>query len=337
MSNNAGLWQGSTTSTTTSSQFNNMVNIRRRSIQGYTLRSNEHLLYTFHFGTSQYNTLDEKAAALQNTTTYRSAPEAPELETLSPAFTGESFDVVDISGYHYGQPGYPGGDLMPLVWISDPRTDPWSTGWNQPLIYDYYASVVNSSWQYTSLRLIRGYYTWNWPGSWVWHENNTGIPPVNTVTFYPGGPAAPPLTTQETTPGPADWADFGNWDATTNSGNDAAVQLDVETALQVRADYLRMQTITSDIIAGYGSPFAVESFIAEPVRTYMRNFLNSAYWRMYTGNYQVQFHFRNPPSCPGVIYMQMPGTSAPLPGTATYYHSTGTTPYIYTGVFYYTF
>jgi hypothetical protein len=58
---------------------------------------------------------------------------------------------------------------------------------------------------------------------------------------------------------------------------------------------------------------------------------------MYTGNYQVQFHFRNPPSCPGVIYMQMPGTSAPLPGTATYYHSTGTTPYIYTGVFYYTF
>lgn len=330
--NTAGMmWQGSTTSATTTSQFNNMVHVLHQSIQGYTLRSNEHLLYTFHFGTSQYNTLDEKAAALMNTTTTRSAPSAPELETLSPAFSGEPFDVVDISGYHYGQPGYAGGDLMPLVWISDPRTDNWSTNWNQPLVYDYYASVVNSSSSYTSLRLVRGYYTISWPSTLVWHGNNTGIPPVNTVSFYPNGPAAAPLSTQEIAPGHANWVNPGSLTLSTGGGPSAAVLLNVETALQVRADYLRMQTITSDIITGYGSPFAVESFINEPVRTYMRSFLNSTYWRMYTGNYKVQFHFRTPPSCPSLVYFQTPGTGTPLSGTASYYHPTGSSLFVYTG------
>jgi hypothetical protein len=146
------------------------------------------------------------------------------------------------------------------------------------------------------------------------------------------------LNTQETTPVFTSSVYGGTAGGVlTTGGPSADVVLRVETALQVRADYLRMQTITSDIIAGYGSPFAVESFINEPLRTYMRNFLNSTYWRMYTGNYQAQFHFRNPPSCPGVIYMQTQGFTAALPGAATYYHSTGTTPFTGTVVYYWPF
>ena len=337
------MWEHSSVSTSTTSQFNGMVNVHRQSIQGYTLRSNEHLLYTFHFGTSQYNTLNEKAAALQNTSTTRSAPSAPELETLSPAFVGEPFDKVDISGYHYGQPGYAGGDLLPQVWLTDPRTDNWSTNWNQPLIYNYHNAVANTGTTYTGLRLIRGYYTSSsWPLRLTWHDSYTGIPPTNTVTFYPGGPSASLLTAQEIAPTSSVFAGIGNTTlAIGDGGPSAAVQLNVETALQVRADYLRMQTITSDIITRYGSPFAVESFIAEPLRTYMKNLLNSTYWRMYTGNYQVQFHFRKPPSCPDAIYLMATGTNtggaAPLPGAATYYHSTGSSPYVFGGVYYISF
>lgn len=335
---NAGMmWEHSTVSSSTTSQFNNMVHVLHQAIQGYTLRSNEHLLYTFHFGTSQYNTLDEKVAAMQTTATSRSAPSAPELETLSPGFTGERFDLVDVYGYHYGQLGYAGGDIMPLVYLTDPRTDNWSANFNQPLIYDYYSSMLSFGNYYTSMRLIRGYYTFMF-GTFTWHDSYTGIPPVNTVFFQTNCPVASLLNTQETTPVFTSSVYGGTAGGVlTTGGPSADVVLRVETALQVRADYLRMQTITSDIIAGYGSPFAVESFINEPLRTYMRNFLNSTYWRMYTGNYQAQFHFRNPPSCPGVIYMQTQGSTAALPGAATYYHSTGTTPFTGTVVYYWPF
>jgi len=330
---NATDWQLAQTTTTSTSQFNNMVNVNRSSIQGYTLRSNEKLLYTFYFGTSNFDLLNDKVASLQTTTTYRSASAStPGQETLSPGFVGERFDQVDIVGYHYGQPGYPGGDLPALVTVSEARTDNWTTSWNQPLLYDYYNAILATGSYYTGFRLNRYDWTWaNTPGigySWVPVPYPIGIPPVNTVAFYPNGPAAQLLNAQETAPSNTLGVVGGGGLAVSTGGPVADVVLNVETGIWVNNDFMRFQTITADIMSRFGSPFATESFIAEPLRTHMKNYLNTTSYRtMYSGDYQARFQFHKPFTCPGVIYMMNPLAATPvstqLPGAALYHHTTG--------------
>ncbi|MDQ3100559.1 MAG: hypothetical protein M3R08_04165, partial [Bacteroidota bacterium] len=315
--------------TSTTSLHQGLANLNIRTLGGYNVKANEKLLYNYNFRTSMHRSLAAKAAGFMHSGTQHSAnPAGSSYEILSPYFSGEPFDVFDVNGYDYST-----GSIAPLVKLSEARTDQWTSAWNQPVIYTYYQNILNSSQNLTSLGLIRGQMVLYGPFgmNWVFYGPDTiGIPPVNTVHFHPYNYAAGPLSQQEGAPSGGIGMDVGLFSTEISDGGapSASLYLNVTTGTYVKQDFDRMQTITSSIIDGYGSPYAVESFIPEPVRSNMKTFLSSSYRNMYQGNYKVNFHFQDPPgNCiPTILYFSTGPTFPPVSGTATYPHPTGTLP-----------
>jgi hypothetical protein len=314
-------------SSTTTTSFQGMVNVKKNLFSGYTVRDNEKLLYTYAFRTSMYGSLGSKVASLQYGNTMHMVPPDPNHETLIPSFIGEPFDRVDVIGHKYG----PYGSLKhaPLVKTSEARTDHWTTSWSQPVIYNYYQNILSSTQFLTNLRLIRGSTNYVWNG-WSWSVTTTpdtiGIPPINTVHFHVNTPMAPLLSASEGAPTSGMWGGAGT--AGISDGTTYAnVTLHMRTGSFVYTDYLRMQTITADIMANLGSPYAVESFIPEPVKSNMKTFLGSPYRPLYQGTYQANFHFQVPSTCVvPILYMSTGPTFPPLSGSLGYQHPTGGNP-----------
>ncbi|MBK7946030.1 MAG: hypothetical protein IPJ85_12345 [Flavobacteriales bacterium] len=157
-----------TAAASTTSQFNGMVQFRRMSLQGFTLRPDEKLTFQYHFRTSQYNTLAAKAAGIAHSTTSATAlATIPPREVLDITFGGELFDVYDVRGKRYGLNS--ASRAGPLVRMVDPHTDNWFKDWAKPKLYDYYDVLRNSG--CTSQRLIRA------------NPDTLGIPPKYTIRF----------------------------------------------------------------------------------------------------------------------------------------------------------
>ncbi len=313
--------------TQSTSVYQGLANLNRRMLSGYNVKANEKLLYDYSFRTSMHRTLAAKAASFGHSGTQHLAnPAGSSFEVLQPWFSGEPFDVFDGRGHTFTT-----GSIAPLVKFSEARTGIWNTNWNQPVIYTYYQNILNSSQNLTSLRLIRGQTVVNGPFgmNWIIYGPDTiGIPPVNTVHFHPYNDLSGPLSQQESAPiGLGAEANFSD-ELSDGGPANASLYLKVTSGTYVKQDFDRMQTITANIIDNYGSPYAVESFIPEPVRSNMKTFLGHTYRNMYQGNYTVNFHFQDPPGecIPTILYFSSGPTFPPLSGTAVYDHPTGTTP-----------
>ncbi|MBL7939651.1 MAG: hypothetical protein JNL43_09850 [Flavobacteriales bacterium] len=317
----------------TSSLMDGRIQLRKRLLAGYSLRSNEKLLYSYYFGTSQFSTLAAKVGAMQHLTTVRDpvSPATATKEYLLPEFRGERFDRVDVLGFNYG----PGGELehAPLVALTEARTDTWTTGWGQPTIYDYYNAILYSTISYTPLRLQRGLiYT---EAGVMQGPDAIGVPPTHTVVFHSTTPMAPLLTSVDRSPASAFARPTSGMNVLTadpggaDTGPAADVRLMVATAKYVNEDFARMTTLTSDIISRYGFPDAVENFIGEPVNAHMRTFMASTYRVMYKGNYAANFHFDPPSTCETYVILRAT-EEGPVPppavGTAQYYYASGPNP-----------
>ncbi|MBK8225576.1 MAG: hypothetical protein IPK70_00195 [Flavobacteriales bacterium] len=290
--------------TNTTSQFNNMVQIRMRSLQGFTLRPDEKLTYLYHFRTSQYNTLAAKAAGIvHSATTATALATIPPREVLDITFGGELFDVYDVRGQPYGgtnnQPAWRAG---PLVRMLDPHTDAWFTDWAQPKLYDYYDVLRNSG--CTAHRLIRA------------NPDTLGIPPKYTIRFHPTWEPKPPLSTSETSPSPYG-APASAGAIALPGGAPALSYMRMTTGTEVANDYVRLQTLTNLVITNCGPVTAppnqhddVYQQMAEPLRSKVMSFQNTSFHRMYRGNYGIELRYGVPLLLCAVI------ESAPIGGQA---------------------
>ncbi|MCX6271331.1 MAG: hypothetical protein NTU44_08970, partial [Bacteroidetes bacterium] len=79
----------------------------------------------------------------------------------------------------------------------------------------------------------------------------------------------------------------------------------IESGINTLTDYVRLRTITSNIISHYGHPSNSE-FIVEPVKTQMINFLGSSYQRFNKGAYTLDFKYQPPCQCRDVDATMMP-------------------------------
>lgn len=315
---------------TSQSLMEGRIQLRQRTLAGYSLRSNEKMLYNFYFGTSKHNTLAAKVGAMQHIVTVRepASPMTATNEHLFPSFTGERFDRVDVNGFIYGPSSL---KHPPLVDLSEARTDTWTTSWAQPIIYDYYTAARTNPYTLTPLTLTRGLI---YSEAGVMQGPDTiGIPPTNTVWFDTYTPTAPLLSAYDRRSNSlfANTLFVGGGSPMVSAdgpytGPTADVRLKMSTAIYVRKDYLRMATITGDISSRYGSPYAAEHFISAPVDEYMRDYLESTYRVMYKGKYNANFYFRPPFTCVEHIILRTTEEGVPPPpaiATAGYVHTTG--------------
>ncbi|MGV9012786.1 MAG: hypothetical protein ACOH13_09355 [Flavobacteriales bacterium] len=281
---------------------NGMAVIQGRTITGYSVRSNEKLLYTYHFRTSSYNTLSAKVAVFTAPyVTHTITTENPPSETLIPSFVGEAFDEYDMKPIPVI--GLPNTPMPPLVHMNDPNTATWQTLYTQPVFYDYYGMIRVSN--CTDMQLQRTTTQYSWPGGTVIADNPDyiGIPPYLTVKLDPFSPCPNRLNDSETAPysSPRGGLIMGE---TTNvtleageSGPSVSADLVLrwETAQQVRKDYLRLQTITADMLSHcslYG-----EVGIQDPLESKVITFNSTPYKPLTIGNYKVAFFFQAP-TCP---------------------------------------
>ena len=123
-------------------------------------------------------------------------------------------------------------------------------------------------------------------------DNYIGIPPFRTVKLHPLGSCSSILSDSETAPASVSstqmsMGNVGMYDGGIGSspGLSLSLLLKWETALQVLKDYLRLQTITADLISHcslYG-----EVGVQEPLKSKVIDFLNTPYKPLAIGNYKV--------------------------------------------------
>lgn len=315
--------------------FGSMAILRTRRLNGHSLRSDEKLIYTYHFRTSQYNTIAAKAAAYTvMAVSHPISADVPAFETLTPSLIGEPFDIYDLRRTYFRiNASY---SIAPLVRFTDPLLNSWQVNWVKPRMYDYYANIkLNPT--CTSLRLERSSSTFTVSTTWGTYTSTlssetpdtSGIPPFRTVWTNPYNPTILPLSDNEVTPlsalvGALVGGSFTNTATTGGTTNTANLILDWRTQHTVRKDFLRLKTITSDL--AYRCPPFTESFLGEPLRTQLLAFQNISLQRIYTGNYQARMHFQPPPTC--MPFTDGQAITVGTPGMVTFYNPIGPSPLI---------
>ncbi|MBL0034195.1 MAG: hypothetical protein IPP26_00255 [Flavobacteriales bacterium] len=314
-----------TANTTTTSSFNNMVNRHSQSLQGYTVRANEKVVYTYHFRTSKFNTLATKTASMTSMGTDHTSTNVGVLkEYVNPSFGSEGFDVFDVDGFTYGSTGQ--NTIAPLIILRDQRTDLWNRMWATPTLYDYYELLKQSG--CSELELERHVTTQQLPwGGSVSQINDSpdlyiGIPPDKTVRFATGF-TNPRLSDADVMP--FDPNNLMVLDGSMSGTTPASSKLRVLTPSQTSKDFLRLKTITADALV-HCSPNATERYWSVELETAMERFRTATFKPLYSGNYGVKALFRTPPSCDemedsgesevlssGIITYPLPTGAAPPP------------------------
>lgn len=337
MVNTQTMSMGEVASSTTTSNLG-MVRRISQTIQGYALRPDEKLLYEYHFRTSQYNTLPEKVTALLNTSTdYSYTAQLPPKETLTPSFTGERFDVYDLVGFEYGEQDAE-LQMHPLIGVQDAKSDFWHKQFAKPIMYDYYAAIKASN--CSELELARTVTTISFGFYSETHisdePDHIGIPPVHTVRFHPDGPAPSQKLSDAETVSSSTMTQFNPGTLSVSAGGPATgppltARLQYKTANWVRDDYVRLQTITPDVISNCGplnhstGGDDVYYEMAEPLRSYVIAFQNTPYKRMFRGSYGAEFLFFPPPPCASYA-VETNDVITYSKGVAIFQHPTGSTP-----------
>lgn len=317
------LMMSAGTFTTTTSSFNNMVNTHSQGLQGYTVRANEKVIYTYHFRTSRYNTLAAKTAAMTPMGTEHTSTNVGVLkEYPKPSFGGEGFDVYDVDGFTYGSTGQ--NTIAPLISLQDARTDLWNRTWSTPILYDYYALLKESNCTDQELERTVATQQLPWGGSISLISDSPdpyiGIPPTKTVRFaadytYPALSDADVL--------PFDPNNLPVMDGSMSGATPASSKLRVLTPSQTSKDFLRLKTVTADALT-HCNPNAAENFLSPAFTAALERFRIAAFKPLYRGNYAVTAFFRGPGECtPFADWGQGADLSS---GTITYPLPTGAAP-----------
>lgn len=317
------LMMSAGTFTTTTSSFNNMVNTYSQALRGYTVKSNEKVVYTYHFRTSKYNTLAAKTAAMTSMgTEHTSTNDGILKEYVKPMFGGEGFDVYDVEGFTYGSTGQ--NSIAPLIILRDARTDQWNRTWSTPVLYDYYALLKESSCTELELERTVTIQQLRWGGS-VAQINDSpdlyiGIPPIKTVRFA-ADYTKPMLSDQDVQP--FDPNNLAALDGSMSGTTPASSKLRVLTPSQTSKDFLRLKTITVDALV-HCNPNATERYWSVELENAMVRFRDATFKRLYSGSYQVNTFFQGPGECsPFADWGQSADLSS---GTITYPLPTGGAP-----------
>lgn len=273
------------------------VRMRNNRINGRLRRNpGEKLYYLFFFRTSQFNNLQSKVATLSNSSTRRESQVVLFLltETLFPVFSAtEKFDVFDVSGYTYTL-GINTYNLSPLVKILEKNDNNWFNTFADPVIYQYYNTLKN----YTTRRLR--------------NPLPVGIPPVLTVSITNPSPALRESDYLPQSQSPTN--QFGSLLNTLGSGyfggtgggfgfggsgfggtgnllnTEPTVNLKVQTATWVWADYTLLGTLTANFIRLYGNPVSSE-FYGQPLKSQMIRYLITSWRPLYREGYNTGFYY----------------------------------------------
>ncbi|MBK9421894.1 MAG: hypothetical protein IPN44_12710 [Flavobacteriales bacterium] len=257
-----------------SSLFNNTVKIRMRALSGYTLKANETRIWDYYFRSSQYNTLEAKVAAMQNTGTTLNATTG--FQTMSPSFQGEKFDVFDVNPFEINDSTY----MNPMVTLGDPQTDYWYTHYAKPVLFDYYDAIKARQCANGTLLTLPNYLAW--------------APYVNP---------APPLSTAETGYSPLMQTGYGDYGSKVEGESPSIplppVRLFMNAAYYAYWNYAQLQSITIELDANC-SRLGGEQLgdMGDELRAMRDRFLNTPYQVLYKGQYGARFTFVAPTCLP---------------------------------------
>ena len=244
--------------------------LRSRSLSASQMRSTgEHLLYSFHFKTSQYATLDAKITALNvtnNQRMYEGSNERVDLTLQGP----ERLDIHEVFGYEYinGNTLY----LFKFMHIEDQYSSTWHTSYLNTDIYDLYNRIVNNN--YSTMRIFRSN-----------PDYKGGIPPKRV---YMAMSLAQPLSNQDIDP-----SSGGSGPILSGSGISFAIPsqptsiISITTSEDARADYNRLRSIVTDMRTRLGNNL---SGVDATTRTKANNLMSTPFKNIFAGtSHNIRF------------------------------------------------
>jgi len=255
------------------------VKVRNMQISGRTLKANEKLLFTFYFGTSRYNTVEDKMEAIMPGT----ATMGSFLHLVANFNSPERFDEFDVDGFRYyqnGNPAYGTTRMKPLIGGTDAHFDSWYLTWSKPVIYEYYTEAK----KYTSLRFDR------------YSPDTIGIAPYKTFRFHPTTAKKPKLSASELRPNIYGInPNLGNMAMSESVGSSSSdMKFINSTPIWTYIDYTRLDEITNSIsfMADWGSN--ADAAIPEPFKTLRKRYLDSNWTNPTHGEYSFRLNFNVP-------------------------------------------
>jgi len=272
---------------------NSTIETSNKSMSGITVREEEMtILYTFHFKTSEFNSVAEKFRAMTKIETKKIA--WGDLESIDEIFTGEGFDQFDVKPMVYTQQGV---DRI-----------------NMPLIsFDAVWNTRNNIWMERQQYFIYGFKDWLVSERFESASVNTnfrtrryGAPPRGPVSFNLSYVPKPILSFGEKNPGqlangsnftPMGTSSTGKFGALSNgrsnstSNNNIPIFYGLTT--QTLLNRIESRNMARSVIAYYYPEFLTSTQIQ-----YLEAVFYEPYIRLIFGNYPVNV-FYNPPTCQG--------------------------------------
>ncbi len=247
------------------------------------------VLYTFHFKTSQYNTVGTKMAAMSTLETTKSG--WGDLETITQVSTGEGFDEYDVIAHTYQQ-GARTINLPALVGFEAewaPRTNIW-------MERQQYATYGFRNWLQTE----------NF-GNKTFNNRRFGTPPRGPVDFANNYSYRSLLADNEKLPPPPDNGFRISWAASSTGFGDlgrggALAGLDLRhripisygVPIQTLLNRNESRNMARSVVAIYG--LWGSEFLTHNQMVYLDYVLNERYTRLIFGNYPVKVFYK-PPTC----------------------------------------
>lgn len=135
------------------SMLNNAILLRLRTLSNeMALSANEHLYYEYYFGTSQFDTYNQKIATMDlRPPEFPNPPESEEIIAL-PFYMVEQFDRADMFGYSFTNTNGTSARVREIV-VQDAAIGSWYTDFATPIIYDLYNRIKLNN--YNGRALIR--------------------------------------------------------------------------------------------------------------------------------------------------------------------------------------
>ena len=269
------------------------VETREKTVSGNTVREEEMaILYTFHFKTSQFNSVADKFRAMTKVETKKIA--WGDLESIEESFTGEGFDFYDVSPLPFTQQGVarinPALITFDAAWT--PRTNVWMER-QQYFTYNFKEWLNTESFSAAS-------------GNTNFRTRRYGTPPRGPVSFNTDYVPQPMLNFVEKNPGqgmtagnfmPIGGGNSGGTGRFSNlilgsvpaPGNKIPIFYGVPT--QTLLNRIESRNMARAIIAYYYPEFLTEAQIQ-----YLQAVFYEPYTRLIFGNYPVNVYY-NPPTC----------------------------------------
>jgi hypothetical protein len=252
----------------------NVLIRNRRFSENQMIRDNEHLLYEYHFKTSNFTTYLSKINALSVTGASREFSSPVENLVLKMA-GNEGFERYEVDGFPYPS-GFQTNYLKRLEIKDAYSNTAWHFTFLKSSMYDLYTQVINNN--YSSLRF------------WRPTPDEIGIPPTKIeASIQTKGP----LTASEINPSAENTSNqnlfIQNPGMNIGSLNQSQpVQLLIlSTSYWAREDYNDLKAIVANMKVRYGSSLnGVNTFTKSKITAFDNI---TSYRYMSTGNYDVKF------------------------------------------------